>query len=85
MGSHTPLPSDPIDRAAEKRRRFKAYQKGWKQRRRAEAVRIAVADSKARRVLLADAKRANLDMCVSLDDMSEVQLRKALQTLRDWL
>jgi len=85
MGKHIPLPSDPIDRAAEKRRRFKAYQKDWKQRRRAEAARIAISDAKARRALLIEARRANLDLCLSLDDMSEGQLRKALRTVRDWL
>jgi energy-converting hydrogenase A subunit M len=84
MGSHRPLPSDPIDRAAEKRRRFKAYQKDWKKRRRAEASRIAVLHSKVRLALLADARQANLDLCVSVDDMSEGQLRNALKTAKEW-
>lgn len=85
MGKHIPLPSDPIDRAAEKKRRFKAYQKAWKQGRREEAYRVAVADFRARRTLLEDARRASLDLCLSLDDMSEGQLRKALRTARGWV
>jgi hypothetical protein len=84
MGRHLPLPSDPIDRATEKRRRFKAYQKDWKKRRRAEAIRTAIGDAKLRRELLSDARRANLDLCVSVDDMSEGQLRRALQIAKEW-
>jgi hypothetical protein len=84
MGSHRPLPSDPIDRAAEKRRRFKAYQKDWKQRRRVEAGRVAAANYRAGRALLLAARQLNLDLCVSLEDMSEVQLRRALQTASSW-
>src|ERR1700694_949296 len=30
MGKHVPLPSDPVAKAAEKKRRFKVYQKAWK-------------------------------------------------------
>jgi hypothetical protein len=85
MGKHVPLPTDPTDRATEKRRRFKVYQKDWKRRRREEALRVAICNAKARRTLLADARRANLDLCVSVDDMSERQLRRALQTAGDWL
>jgi hypothetical protein len=85
MGKHVPLPSDPTDRATEKRRRFKAYQRDWKQRRRAEAIRIAIGDAKARRALLTEARQAGLDLCLSLDDMSDRQIRRALQTARAWL
>jgi hypothetical protein len=84
MGKHTPLPSDPIDRATEKRRRFKAYQKDWKQRRRAEAARAAISNAKVRRALLIHARQANIDLCLFLDDMSEGQLRRALRTVQEW-
>lgn len=85
MGKHTPLPSDPIAKAAEKKRRFKVYQKDWKARRREADRRAAASKYKGRRTLLADARRANLDLCLTLDDMGDGQLRKALQTARSWL
>jgi hypothetical protein len=34
--------------------------------------------------LLLAARQLNLDLCVSLEDMSEVQLRRALQTASSW-
>lgn len=84
MGKHVPLPSDPTDRAAEKRRRFKAYQKDWKKHRRALVAKAAISDAKTRRKLLAEANSAHLDLCVSLDDMSERQLLRALQVAEGW-
>jgi hypothetical protein len=85
MGKHTPLPSDPTERAAEKRRRFKAYQKEWKQRRRAEDARVNLAHARLMRALRAEARQLNLELCCSVDDMSEGRLRKAIQTVRGWL
>ena len=85
MSEHKPLPSDPVAKAAEKKRRFKVYQKDWKKRRRETAARVAIADFKASRALLADARRVNLDLCLTLDDMGDGQLRKALQTARSWI
>jgi hypothetical protein len=85
MGRHVPLPSDPIAKAAEKRRRFKVYQKDWKKRRREERIRVAIHDLKVRRSLLAAARQANLDLCLSLDDMGEGRLRRALRIAQGWL
>lgn len=85
MGKHVPLPSDPIERATEKRRRFKAYQKDWKSRRRAEGIRAAISEAKAKRALLIEARQFNLDLCLSLDDISKSQLRRALQIVNSWV
>jgi hypothetical protein len=49
MGKHTPLPSDPIAKAAEKKRRFKVYQKDWKKKRRERDLREAIAKAKSKR------------------------------------
>lgn len=43
MGKHAPLPSDPVARVAEKKRRFAAYNKAWRKRRDA-AQRVRLAD-----------------------------------------
>lgn len=80
MGKHTPLPSDPVARAAEKKRRFSVYHREWKRRRRAADVRERVAKALRRRDLERAARRAGVDLCVSsLSDMSTEQLRKALE------
>jgi hypothetical protein len=84
MGKHTPLPSEPVAKAAEKRRRFKIYQKEWKKRRRASDVRERVAKAIRRRDLEQAARRANIDLCVSsISDMTISQLRAALQFVAD--
>jgi len=49
MGKHTPLPSDPIAKAAEKKRRFKIYHREWKKRRRERDLREAVSKAKSKR------------------------------------
>ena len=81
MGRHRPLPSDPTERAAEKRRRFAAYRSAWKKRRRAAELARKISAARGRVELLRAAKRAHIDLCVScaLDDMSNDQLRAALQ------
>jgi hypothetical protein len=84
MGRHSPLPSDPIAKAAEKRRRFKAYQKEWKRRRAAEDREKSVSKTKHRRALLAEARHAALDLCLTVDHMSNEQLRRALLTVQGW-
>jgi len=50
MGKHTPLPSDPDAKAAEKKRRFKIYYREWRRRRAAEsrADRVLEARTQAR-------------------------------------
>lgn len=49
MSKHVPLPSDPVAKAAEKKRRFKVYQKAWKQARsQAERARKVAAYRKQR-------------------------------------
>jgi hypothetical protein len=53
MGKHTPLPTDPTERAAEKKRRFAVYRKEWKRRtlqqqRDARNAKLAAAYRKQR-------------------------------------
>ena len=83
MGKHTPLPTDPVARAAEKKRRFAAYHKEWRANRRAtmrgQMISMAVSKARARRELEAACKRAHVDLCVtSIEDMSVAQLKAAL-------
>jgi hypothetical protein len=80
VGKHTPLPSDPVAKAAEKKRRFKIYQKAWKKRRAQQDREQRVAAHRRRRGLEQAARQANIDLCVTaIGDMTERQLLDALQ------
>lgn len=81
MTKHTPLPSDPDAKAAEKRRRFAVYHKAWRERRRLKLRREALARHTTRREMLADARDLHLDLCLPLADMSDQQLRAAIETV----
>jgi sugar diacid utilization regulator len=84
MGKHVPLPSDPTAKAAEKKRRFKLYQKAWKKRRRESDIRERIVNAKNRRELEQAARRAHIDLCVSsVSDMTTKQLKAALQFVQD--
>lgn len=85
MGKHTPLPTDPIARAAEKKRRFAAYRREYKQRKRRERVQLAVIAAKRRRSLQLAARQANIDLALDLNDMTDKQLRTALEVAERWI
>ena len=85
MGRHVWLPLDPVAKAAEKKRRFKAYQKEWKQRRRAESARKTISAYRLRRELARAAGRLNIDLCLELGDLTVEQLRKSIATAEGWI
>ena len=70
MGKHTPLPSDPVERAAEKKRRFAVYHKEYRKIERAayRARRLVLARQlwKERQDLRRAAIAANLDLIQEL-------------------
>ena len=79
MGKHIPLPTDPTERAAEKKRRFAAYRSAWQKRQRAAELARKISTARGRVSLLRAARRAHIDLCVSaLEDMTNDQLRAAL-------
>jgi hypothetical protein len=68
MTKHVPLPSDPVAKAAEKRRRFKEYQKGWvRQRRDKRNAKLVAAYLRQR-----------------AEDQEELALRKAWRKARHY-
>jgi hypothetical protein len=85
MGKHIPLPSDPIAKAAEKKRRFKVYQKAWKTKRAQIRCEMGAAAYRQRRSVLQSARQANIDLCLDLNDLTIRQLNAAIQTARRWI
>ena len=61
MGKHTPLPTDPVAKAAEKKRRFAVYRKAYRSGTRAHIK--AQRDAKLARAYIErrDAERAELE------------------------
>jgi hypothetical protein len=72
MGKHTPLPSDPEAKAAEKRRRFNLYRSEWKKRKRAE---LRARKIQAKQDLLRAAKVLGLDLCLDIRRMHDSEVR----------
>jgi predicted CoA-binding protein len=79
MGKHVPLPTDPIAKAAEKKRRFAAYRKAWKARTKAAWRQKKIAEARARRDLEQACIRAHVDLCCDPKDMTLKQLKAALE------
>lgn len=71
MGKHVPLPSDPTERAAEKKRRFAVYHSAY--RKRTKAAYRTARDAKA-----AAAYRKQRD-----EDRAEQEQRKAWRRARN--
>lgn len=78
MGKHTPLPTDPDARAAEKKRRFAAYHREWRLRRRAMQREQALAKAKTRMKLLRAAHRAGIDLVLGPHNLTNKQLKAAI-------
>jgi len=79
MGKHVPLPSDPVERATEKKRRFKIYKREWKRRARARERQEQAERYIQRRRLLQGCLRAHVDLCGPIEDWTNRQLREALE------
>jgi hypothetical protein len=77
MGKHTPLPSDPEARAAEKRRRFAVYRREWKRRKKAE---LRARKIQAKQDLLRAAERLGLDLCFDIRRMHDTELRWRIES-----
>jgi hypothetical protein len=83
MGTkHRPLPSDPDAKAAEKKRRFKIYRREWQRRKRQELRAQKIRQAFDRRDLELAARRAGIDLCVDLRDLSSKQLRSIIERVR---
>ena len=89
MGKHRPLPSDPVAKAAEKRRRFAEYRREWQKRHRKAArdhkIAVAVARHRVWRELAQAARRLNIDLCLELGDLTVEQLQKNIRTAERWI
>ena len=85
MGKHVALPSDPVARAAEKKRRFSVYRCQYqKHQRKLEKERKAAAYWR-RSELAQAARRLNIDLCLELGDLTVEQLQKNIRTVERWI
>jgi hypothetical protein len=85
MGKHVPLPSDPVAKAAEKKRRFAVYRREWKQRQKRLSHEQQAAQYRTRRELQQRAARLHIDLCLVLGDLTIEQLRNAIHTAESWI
>ena len=83
MGKHRqprrPLPDDPDEKIAERKRRFAAYRKLWKAERRERERAENLQKFRARRALLVAAHKAGFDLVTIIEDMTDQQIQKALR------
>ena len=85
MGKHIPLPSDPTERAAEKKRRFAVYRCQYQKHQRKLEKERKVTAYRQRRELAQAARRLNIDLCLDLDDLTLEQFRKNIGTAERWI
>jgi hypothetical protein len=85
MGKHVPLPSDPIERAAEKKRRFSVYRCQYQRHQRKLEKERKVTAYRQRRELAQAARRLNIDLCLDLNDLTLEQFRKNISTAERWI
>jgi hypothetical protein len=84
MSKHTPLPSDPVAKAAEKKRRFAVYRRGWRQRRREARKEAKIAYALGKLKLQRAARQLCIDLCLDLQDLTPKQLSAAIRTAEGW-
>jgi hypothetical protein len=79
MSKHTPLPSDPVAKATEKKRRFAVYRREWRQRRRRARKEAKIADALGKLKLQRAARQLCIDLCLDLQDLTPKQLSAAVR------